>query len=43
MWKFPGQGSNLHHDSDLSHSSDSARSLTAREPLDLIILFVFFF
>ena len=29
MWKFPGQGSNLHHHSNLSHCSDSARSLTA--------------
>ena len=24
MWKFPGQGSNLHHGNDLSHSSDNA-------------------
>jgi len=28
MWKFPGQGSNLHHSSNLSHCSGSARSLT---------------
>ena len=28
MWKFPGQGSNPHHSSYQSHSSDKARSLT---------------
>ena len=28
--KFPGRGSNLHHSINLSHSSDSARSLTTR-------------
>ena len=28
MWKFPGQGSNLRHSSDLSHGSDNAGSLT---------------
>ena len=28
MWKFLGQGSNPHHSSDQSHSSDNARSLT---------------
>lgn len=28
MGKFPDQGSNLHHSSDLSHSSDNARFLT---------------
>ena len=28
MWKFPGQGLNSHHSSDLRHSSDSTRSLT---------------
>ena len=28
MWKVPGQGLNLHHSSDLSHSSDNHRSLT---------------
>ena len=28
MQKFLGQGSNLHHSSDLSRSSDNARSLT---------------
>ena len=32
MWKCPSQGSNPCHSSDLSHSSDSARSLTARPP-----------
>ena len=30
--KFPGQGSNLSHNNDLSHSSDNAESLTARPP-----------
>ena len=28
MWKFPGQESNLCHNSDLSHYSDNVRSLT---------------
>ena len=28
MQKFPGQGSNLHHSSSHSHSSDNARALT---------------
>ena len=28
MLKFPGQGLNLCHSSDLSHSSENARSLT---------------
>ena len=28
MWKFQGQGSNLHHHSDTSHSSDNTGSLT---------------
>ena len=32
MQKFPGQGSNPHHSSDLSHRSDDVRSLTARPP-----------
>ena len=27
IWKFPGQGSNLHHSKDPSHSSDNAGSL----------------
>ena len=27
MWKFLGQGLNLHHNNDPSHCSDSARSL----------------
>ena len=31
---FPGQGSNLHHSSDQSHSSDHAGSLTAKVPRD---------
>ena len=34
MRKFSGQGSNLCHSSDLSHSNDSVGSLTAR-PLEL--------
>ena len=28
VWKFTGQGSNPHCNSDLSHCSDNARSLT---------------
>ena len=28
MQKFPGQGSNLHHGNNLSHSSDNTRSLS---------------
>ena len=32
MGKFLGQGSNLHHSGDLSHSSDHAGSLTSRPP-----------
>ena len=28
MWKFPGQGSNPHHNSDLSRCSDNTSSLT---------------
>ena len=28
MWKFPGQGLNLHHRSHPSHCLDKARSLT---------------
>ena len=28
LWKFPGQGLNTCHSSDLSHSSDNTRSLT---------------
>ena len=31
-WNFLGQGSNLHHSSELSHSSDNARSLTHWAP-----------
>ena len=30
MQKFPGQGSNQYHSNDLTHSSDNARSFTAR-------------
>ena len=32
MWKFPGQGSNLHHSSNLSRCSDNPRSLTRELP-----------
>ena len=32
MWKFLGQELNSCHSSDLSHSRDNARSLTARPP-----------
>ena len=32
MQKFQGQGSNLCHNSDPSHSSDNATSLTIRPP-----------
>ena len=41
MWKFPGQGSNPHHSSNQSHSSDTARSLTrcATEELPLMLFF----
>ena len=31
--KVPGQRSNLHHSSDLSHGRDNARSLTTRPPV----------
>ena len=39
MWKFPGQGSNLHHRSDPSHSSDNTRSLTHQATRELISTF----
>ena len=32
MQKFPIQGWNLSHTSDLSHSNDNAKSLTAKPP-----------
>lgn len=32
MWRFSGQGFNLHHNSDLSCSSDNARSLICSAP-----------
>ena len=32
MWKFPGQGLNLYHSSDLSHCGDNAGSLTTTPP-----------
>ena len=31
LWKFLGQGSSPHYSSDLSHSSDNARSSTTRD------------
>lgn len=40
MWKFPGQKSNLCHRNDLSHSSDSCRSLTVRPPGNAENIFV---
>ena len=44
MWKFLGQELNMHHNSDLSHSSDNARPLTCwttGELLAYIFLFCF--
>ena len=38
MRKFPGQGSNLHNSSDLSHSSDNPGSLTCSATRELPIL-----
>ena len=35
MQKFPGKGWNLHHSSDLSHSSDNTRSLTSQATREL--------
>ena len=46
MWKFPGQGSNQHHSSNLSHSSDNTGSLThcvTRELQRKVFFFFFFF
>ena len=43
IWKFLGQGSNLSHSSDPSHTSDNARSLTTRPPENSSITFFFFF
>ena len=42
MLKFPGQGSNPHHSSDLSHSSESARYFTCWVPMELPKLFDLF-
>ena len=42
MQKFPDQGSNPHHSSDLSHSSDNARSLITKPPGTPAISFFFF-
>ena len=39
MAMFLGQGSNLHHSSDLNHSGDNAGSLTTRLPGNSINLF----
>ena len=41
MQKFPGQGSNPCHSSDLSHSSDTIRPLTARPPWNSTTLILF--
>ena len=38
MWKFPGQGLNLHHSSDLSDSRDNFRSLTCWATREHILL-----
>ena len=45
MWKFLGQGLNLHHSSDLSHCSGHTRSLThwAMRELWFFCNFFFFF
>ena len=43
LWKFPGQGSNLNHSSDLGHCSNT-RSLicyTTRELLNMPLFFSF--
>ena len=37
MWKFPGQGLNLGHSSDPSHSSDNTESLTHRTTEEFLI------
>ena len=42
MQNFLGQGSNLHHSSDLSHSSDNDRSLTTRQPGNSITISMFY-
>ena len=39
MRKIPGQGSNPHHNSNLSQSSENTRSLTPRPPGNSLILF----
>ena len=39
MQKFPGQGMNLSHSSDLSHHNDNARSLTHCATRELWALF----
>ena len=41
MWKFPDQGSNLHHSSDPSHCSDNARSLTSCPTRELQRMFLY--
>ena len=37
-WKFPGQGQNPHHSSDLSRSSDNVRPLTHWDTRELLFL-----
>ena len=43
MWKFPGQGSNPYHNSDLSHSSDNARSLTCCATGEFLVVWFLIF
>ena len=43
MQKFPGQGSNLLHSSNLGHSNDNTVSLTIKPPGNPLKLFFFFF
>ena len=42
MWKFPGQGSNLHQSSNLSCCSDNAISLSHCTKMELPIFFLIF-
>ena len=37
MWKSPGQGLNLDHNSNLSHCSDITRSLTHCAPREVLV------
>ena len=42
MWKFPGQGSNPRHSSDLGQYSDNTRSLTQCTTRELLLFFFVF-